>query len=536
MNNLLNNSTYSDALDGNTRDMGADIDADVNVGVEVGADEGGEIMENLDGPNSNNFEAHHFGGDEWMKQLQQQQEDLIEQDDDAPLNSTQQQQFRLPFDHSMQLPSQVSENSGSVGDNNSDNSTNSIGPQHQMNQRRQSQDTDQSQVQKSQGLSQDQWNNTLQQTQIESSILAMNGLIQQQQQYTTHATNTTLGTMQMIEQQMGTRQQEHQLQSNSQSQQEVQQQIAAPNLRESLIQLQKLQEQQQQILKNIGHAGLIDPNALMNPIGSLLNTLIGQLNNNSNSNNGGNNNNLNNAVLLSMGQMQGIQQLQINNNSLRNPAAIVQGLGTQMLPQQVSSVGTNGVVQGNPHHQLKNNSFVENQQLANTDSSIVENNASHTPTVHPAIRKAEKKQKPNPFPKQLWDAMMADGPSNDDAFEWLPDGKSFVVVNPDLFCTEVLDRKFKQSKYGSFVRKLHRWGFIRLTSGTGTDCFHHPLFQRHKPEFVSRIKCNSRNGRKEKGQNPYTRGDILHSAQPSLMGVEKFIRAKVVSPDTAEVL
>lgn len=464
-----------------------------------------------------------------MKQLQQQEEDLVEQDDDAPLNSAQQQQFRLPFDHSMQLPSQVSENSGSIGDNNSDNSTNSIGPQHQMNQRRQSQETDQSQVQESQGLSQDQWNNTLQQTQIENSILAMNGLIQQQQQYTTQATNATLGTMQMIEQQMGTQQLEHQLQG-------VQQQIVAPNLRESLIQLQKLQEQQQQILKNIGHAGLIDPNTLINPIGSLLNTLIGQLNNNSN--NGGDNNNLNNAVLLNMGQMQGIQQLQISSNSLRNPAAIVQGLGTQMPPQQADSVGTNGGVQKNtqhPHHQLKNNTFVENRQLSNTESSIVEK-AIHIPIVHPAIGKAEKKQKPNPFPKQLWEAMMADGPSNDDAFEWLPDGKSFVVVNPDLFCTEILDRKFKQSKYGSFVRKLHRWGFIRLTSGTGTDCFHHPLFQRHKPEYVSMIKCNSRNGMKQKRHNPYTRGDILHSAQPSLMGVEKFIRAKVVSPDTAEVL
>merc|ERR1712194_11461 len=119
---------------------------------------------------------------------------------------------------------------------------------------------------------------------------------------------------------------------------------------------------------------------------------------------------------------------------------------------------------------------------------------------------------------------MMKGPSNDAAFEWLPDGKSFVVVDSVFFCKEILDRKFKQSKYGSFVRKLHRWGFIRLTSGTGTDCFHHPLFQRLRPELVPQIKCNSRNGKDgKKGHNAYARGEMQDSVQPSLMGVEKFI-------------
>ena len=90
------------------------------------------------------------------------------------------------------------------------------------------------------------------------------------------------------------------------------------------------------------------------------------------------------------------------------------------------------------------------------------------------------------FPKQLWDAMA--GHSNrEDAFEWLPDGNSFVIVNWDIFCNDILDKTLKASKYGSFVRKLHRWGFVRLTSGTGTDCFHHPSFQRSYGELVKTI-------------------------------------------------
>lgn len=66
-----------------------------------------------------------------------------------------------------------------------------------------------------------------------------------------------------------------------------------------------------------------------------------------------------------------------------------------------------------------------------------------------------------------------------------------------------------------------RWGFVRLTSGTGTDCFHHPQFQRNKRDLASKITCAPR-GEKDKD----TRSNIK---PPSLAGVEKFIRAKVVA-------
>ena len=89
---------------------------------------------------------------------------------------------------------------------------------------------------------------------------------------------------------------------------------------------------------------------------------------------------------------------------------------------------------------------------------------------------------------------------NEDAVAWLPDGKSFVVVNPTIFTEKVLKKVFlKESKYSSFVRKLNRWGFVRLTSGTGLDCFHQPLFRKNRPDLASLISCtprmsNARNG------------------------------------------
>ena len=73
----------------------------------------------------------------------------------------------------------------------------------------------------------------------------------------------------------------------------------------------------------------------------------------------------------------------------------------------------------------------------------------------------DRGRKPDPtkrsaktFPEKLMQAMMM--VVDDDIVAWLPDGKSFVVVDPERICAEVLAKVFKESKYPSFVRKLHR--------------------------------------------------------------------------------
>jgi len=94
------------------------------------------------------------------------------------------------------------------------------------------------------------------------------------------------------------------------------------------------------------------------------------------------------------------------------------------------------------------------------------------------------------FVEKLMEALVEAPNTSDDAFSWLPDGKSFVVVNSDLFVSQVLQPVFRRNiKYSSFVRKLHRWGFIRLTSGGATDCFHNPYFQRGRNDLLYEMTC-----------------------------------------------
>lgn len=130
-----------------------------------------------------------------------------------------------------------------------------------------------------------------------------------------------------------------------------------------------------------------------------------------------------------------------------------------------------------------------------------------------------KRRKAKTFPIKLMTALMEN--PNEEAVAWLPDGKSFVVVQPDLFCSFVLSKVFKECKYASFVRKLHRWGFVRLTSGTGTDCFHHPMFIRSNLNLASQIVCTPRDTPERKKPK-----NLISDKPPSLAGVEKFFRAK----------
>jgi hypothetical protein len=59
--------------------------------------------------------------------------------------------------------------------------------------------------------------------------------------------------------------------------------------------------------------------------------------------------------------------------------------------------------------------------------------------------KKPRKKKAKTFPEKLMQAMAQFG--EEEAVAWLPDGKSFVIVNDDLFVEQVLNAVFKESKY-----------------------------------------------------------------------------------------
>ena len=74
---------------------------------------------------------------------------------------------------------------------------------------------------------------------------------------------------------------------------------------------------------------------------------------------------------------------------------------------------------------------------------------------------------------------------------WLPDGKTFIIRDPEEFTRKVLCKFFKATKFSSFTRKLYRWGFRQVNRGIGPDdpiIFGNEYFQRDKGELMANMR------------------------------------------------
>lgn len=112
--------------------------------------------------------------------------------------------------------------------------------------------------------------------------------------------------------------------------------------------------------------------------------------------------------------------------------------------------------------------------------------------INPSINnKAHHKQKAKRFPVKLMHILSSG--IHDHIICWTHDGLSFVVKKPNLLVSEVLPNYFKEVKYSSFTRKLHRWGFVKLLRGKELSAYFHNEFRRGDYERCAQMTC-SKNG------------------------------------------
>jgi hypothetical protein len=72
---------------------------------------------------------------------------------------------------------------------------------------------------------------------------------------------------------------------------------------------------------------------------------------------------------------------------------------------------------------------------------------------------------------------------------WTPDGTGFVILRPKAFSTDILPYYFKEAKFSSFTRKLHRWGFQRNVRGPDSGSYWHKNFQRGRLDLLDLMSC-----------------------------------------------
>lgn len=71
---------------------------------------------------------------------------------------------------------------------------------------------------------------------------------------------------------------------------------------------------------------------------------------------------------------------------------------------------------------------------------------------------------------------------------WSPDGKSFVVIDRDIF-TRLLNPQRRSTTFDSFRRRFSQLGFKRQSSGgKKRDSFQHSFFMRGRPDLLKHIK------------------------------------------------
>ena len=140
------------------------------------------------------------------------------------------------------------------------------------------------------------------------------------------------------------------------------------------------------------------------------------------------------------------------------------------------------------------------------------------------------------FPSRLH-SVLAD-PTVRDIVTWLPHGKSFVVLRPDVFVNQVLPRYFAAEgskrgvaganetatsiegvhKYPSFTRKLNRWGFRQISRAPDAGAFCHDLFQRDDPSLCRGMVCQKSRKLSSNSSRQSIGDDMMSVSSGSTMG------------------
>ena len=75
-----------------------------------------------------------------------------------------------------------------------------------------------------------------------------------------------------------------------------------------------------------------------------------------------------------------------------------------------------------------------------------------------------KRRSDNTFPITL--SSLLSNPELNHIISWLPSGDAFGIHKQEEFENEILPKYFRQARFASFVRKLNRWGFHRVSKST----------------------------------------------------------------------
>lgn len=114
-------------------------------------------------------------------------------------------------------------------------------------------------------------------------------------------------------------------------------------------------------------------------------------------------------------------------------------------------------------------------------SSVGERNNGQSAGVDASAPTRSTSVRVQKFPVKLY-AILAQKEFNG-IISWMPHGRSWKVLEPNVFETMVMPLFFEYSNYHSFNRLVNAWSFRRVSSGPDRGSYYHELFLRGKPHL-----------------------------------------------------
>ena len=87
--------------------------------------------------------------------------------------------------------------------------------------------------------------------------------------------------------------------------------------------------------------------------------------------------------------------------------------------------------------------------------------------------KCQLQNKKVSFPSLLYNILSK--PEHGSIITWLPDGRSWMVLDAGALEEKVIPQFFKHKKFSSFMRQVNGWGFRRNREGVGTCSYSHKV-------------------------------------------------------------
>mmetsp|Transcript_58014 Transcript_58014/g.141761 ORF Transcript_58014/g.141761 Transcript_58014/m.141761 type:complete len:516 (-) Transcript_58014:61-1608(-) len=93
-----------------------------------------------------------------------------------------------------------------------------------------------------------------------------------------------------------------------------------------------------------------------------------------------------------------------------------------------------------------------------------------------------------PFPMKLFQMLEdTERDGNEWICSWSADGTCFKVHNTHAFVDKVMPRYFRQTRYKSFQRQCHLYGYARLSSGPNKGHYSHPKFIKNNRDLCRQM-------------------------------------------------